>query len=776
MLKSTTPARTERRLFLPRLPFRAPRLWLDLRVLALYALVALALLAPLASNLIPLSAGGGDLIAHLSGITEARDALKEGQFPIRVAPNVLDGARYPYFQFYGNLPFLLPGALAVLHLYPYAAFKLMLGLALCCGAYFLYRSARLLQRGTSASVLAGVVFMSAPYLLTDIFARLAYPETISFCLLPFVLYTSLRSFLDRRSLLLPILFNGIAWSALAFSHNITFLYGSAFLALFFLSFARWNRRYLERLVRVGLGYGVGLILALWYLVPQLTVLSSLVVAVRDSELLQRGLTPFGTLFAPTLFMPYGSGAPNLGLQVGLPITVAAGVVVYFIATRQIARRNLLVVSRVLLFFFIALLMAWDPKETPLQVWWKLLPKLFLHVQFPYRLLMFVVLWGSLLSAYALTSLFRSGIKAAQFVLTLVVLLTIVANFLPALPRPYDTEFTPDLGKGGGTGEYILTDAALIAHSVGNVDDLSIIRAGDMANFVRHGARTSSIIRLADARMVQLPVFYYPNLLAVRVDDRPASYGAIGRYVALSLPAGEHQITVDFIGVQWANILSAIGWIATLLALFTAIAARLTRQIRFTPPQRYARHATAPAIAVVATALLLVPTVILPYERRSAENTANHAQLAQAVATGATNLSDTAPASFSLNVTFGATHASATEPLLTSGEAKAGDFVYVRYLPDNKIVVAFDHSGSKPSESDPITVASSQSNRIEVVMDRLDSLLIVIVNGQRALRLPTPIYPAKRSAITVGENRIGGDIVGPRFSGNATIVHMGMTNG
>src|SRR5215213_433345 len=77
-------------------------------LLLLYLLVILIMLAPLASASMP-DSPAQDLANHVSGIIEARNALAEGQFPIRVAPNQINRERYPIFQFYGNLPYMAGG-------------------------------------------------------------------------------------------------------------------------------------------------------------------------------------------------------------------------------------------------------------------------------------------------------------------------------------------------------------------------------------------------------------------------------------------------------------------------------------------------------------------------------------------------------------------------------------------------------------------------------------------------------------------------------------------
>src|SRR5437588_9219854 len=82
----------------------------SLSLLILYALLALALLFPFRSGKL---AEAGDIINHVAGIIEAKAALLEGQFPLRVAPHQVGGMRYPLFQYYGNFPYPLGGLLSL---------------------------------------------------------------------------------------------------------------------------------------------------------------------------------------------------------------------------------------------------------------------------------------------------------------------------------------------------------------------------------------------------------------------------------------------------------------------------------------------------------------------------------------------------------------------------------------------------------------------------------------------------------------------------------------
>ncbi len=66
-----------------------------LALTALFSLVATGLMAPLASNaFVPALT---DLPPHINAAWQARLALAEGQFPLRVAPLECEGRRYPLF-------------------------------------------------------------------------------------------------------------------------------------------------------------------------------------------------------------------------------------------------------------------------------------------------------------------------------------------------------------------------------------------------------------------------------------------------------------------------------------------------------------------------------------------------------------------------------------------------------------------------------------------------------------------------------------------------------
>jgi hypothetical protein len=660
--------------------------------LLLYTLLAIAMMAPLAPSTLPVT-GAMDVCNHVSGIIEARNALNEGQFPIRVPPLQCDRERYALFQFYGNFPYTLGGAVYRLtNADPYSIWKGIVIASLVAGAFFTYRSGRLLTRQALPAIGAGVVFVTAPYLLTDIHGRTAFPEIVSFGLLPAVFYYAWRSFAGRQWG--TVFAGGVAWCLLALSHNITFLFGSLFLGMFFLSYASWQRRLIGRWTRVGAGYALGWLLAAWYLVPQQMLVPELCTGllwpVRDAG----WLTPLGVLLAPAVVLPVHRNSPyiaqpeHFGLQVGWLILTAVCLAAYGLwqaRGKPLASRPQTV--RLVGLFALALFMAWSPVD-----FWPWLPQLFSYVQFSYRLLMFVVLFGSLLAAAALVQVAQGRMRAAHLAALVLAAGWSSAPYLS--PHRGDKELSvdkeiaePDMGRGGANAVYRPGAACLMATThlhpdvdwvdprsgfaldrteinlfgkhwavfptpmAGDalvlhgtvlpeakaplrltiaVDDVvlatpalpagpfaltlplppapgkqrirvmvhgamieeppepphprpkrtpsyvlsrfamqpgpgrpaapKLVRANETAALMTWGHPTSLRMHIAEPSLVQLPVLWYPHILRVEHNGQSVPAEHLGRWLALELPPGDHEIRVRVVGVGWANGVSTAAWV------------------------------------------------------------------------------------------------------------------------------------------------------------------------------------------------------------------------
>jgi hypothetical protein len=557
-------------------------------VAAFYGLLAVVVMSPLAAQEMP-ATGAMDLGNHVSGVIEAGNALAEGQFPIRVAPNQVDKGRYPIFQFYGNLPYTFGGILYQAGVDPYEAWKLVVWAALVVGAFFLYRCARRLTRQFWPAVVAGAVFLTAPYTLTDLHGRVAFSELISLCLLPIVFFYLSRTFATGRRG--SILLGAVAWSCLALTHNVTFFVASQLFPLFLLLHFRRTRRYFRRLLAVGLSYGLALGLSAWYMAPQLYLLDSLAGGLQFPLHLTDWLTPLGVLLAPRV-MPPVPLPTNLifhpgqfGLQVGWVILAGVFVCGHGWYSRRFGvyadRRN---AGVLLLLFGLTFVLVWSPVD-----FWEYFPPLYQFIQFSYRLLMFVVLFGALLVALALKLYFVRGMRYEHAVACLLGVGAYLGWSLEphrAAPPGYcvaDEIANPNIGRGGANGVYRLSMAACLENMRRDPMPSGFTYARSLEDEVpvevAHGHPVVITLKAHEPRFVKLPVLYYPKVLEVRLNSHRVDYRNLGAWVAVTVPAGEHRLTIGFAGLEWANYLSVAAWSTVLLGLGAVAVAAWRRRFR-----------------------------------------------------------------------------------------------------------------------------------------------------------------------------------------------------
>jgi hypothetical protein len=402
----------------------------------IYGLMAIGLLAPMASNTVVPQPS--DHANHTATIVQARMALEQGQFPLRVAPWEHYGWQYPEFQFYSPFPYTV-GAMVykwVTPDNPFLAYKLLLWASLLLAGYGTYLTALLLTRSRHAAFLAGVLYMSAPYLLINVNARGAFTETIAEGLLPMVLYCSLRCFYSTGfSPWVPA--TGVAWALLALTHNITFVWGGVFLGVLFLSMAVERWRVHSGLWRVGAAFALGCLLSLYFLVPVLLAPAYLnIVHAIGRIAASNWLTPIAALLSPVSLPPEPmfnhATTEHLNPAIGWP--TLAGVAIVLAAWRSPAQMAVLtapharrVCGTLVVLFALAVFMTWSPID-----FWTGLPPVLAIAQFTYRFLTYVALPGALLAGFALVLLFRGAMDLRHTVPAVLLIVSAHSSYLPTL--------------------------------------------------------------------------------------------------------------------------------------------------------------------------------------------------------------------------------------------------------------------------------------------------------------------------------------------------------
>lgn len=124
---------------------------------------------------------------------------------------------------------------------------------------------------------------------------------------------------------------------------------------------------------------------------------------------------------------------------------------------------------------------------------------------------------------------------------------------------------------------------------------------------------------------------------------------------------------------------------------------------------------------------------------------------------------------------------AQEPLLVTGEAGKGDFVFVDYLDAHHVRIGYDHWGVGGFVSEPVLVDYRAVNQVEITTGALRpdeeawaGRVQVRWNDQLVIDRAYPSHPTRLEQITAGRNPLGGSSCGPAFTGTLHAVEFGVT--
>lgn len=200
--------------------------WLHNNPWVLLPFLALFLLWPLIAEGTPRTLDGN---LHLLRIASLDRAVRAGVFLPRWQPEMLLGLGYPTLNYYAPASYYLIEALHLVGLSLLQAYTLTLALTLIAAGFGMYCLAKDTFRGNSwAALVAAVAYMSAPYLLINLYNRGAIAEAGAQALLPWILWSGRRLLTHdepaRYALLLALTLAGIATM-----HTISLLFAPVLL-------------------------------------------------------------------------------------------------------------------------------------------------------------------------------------------------------------------------------------------------------------------------------------------------------------------------------------------------------------------------------------------------------------------------------------------------------------------------------------------------------------------------------------------------------------------
>jgi len=342
------------------------------------------------------------------------------------SPDLAFGHGYPFFVFYpplasysAEIPHLLGADLLQAVKTSFALSLILSGLSMAAFISYINRQYEL--RACPETIgLAAAVYVIAPYRMVDIYVRGSIAECWSFVFFPLILMGCHMLADDKRYK--GLIIGSVSYAALILSHNIMALYFSGILCMYVMAISGIRRRWVWTVALIVLGQG----LSAFFWIPALANMS---LVKTDPATLWATAEDVAShaVYLPQLLSPFwgfGLSCPGpedgMPFAVGWPIVAAVALMPLVAADRKetdAARRLALIMLTFLILttFAMSRLMRWD-----------LVPAIARYIQFPWRMLAFITLFGSVAFFLALHALVRwSDVRLADRRLKAIFFLSVI---------------------------------------------------------------------------------------------------------------------------------------------------------------------------------------------------------------------------------------------------------------------------------------------------------------------------------------------------------------
>ena len=516
---------------------------------------------------------GHDSAAHLTYTYLFDRALKEGQFPVRWIEWVREGHGQPLFNFYQ------PGLFYVVQIFHLVIPSLTLSLKVTIlllwwvGTGFVYLAFR--RTGRLAAAAGALAFAFSPYLLLDVFVRCAYPEFAGITFGAGVFWALDNWLRTTRPIWLPTI--AILAALMAVSHPPTSLILSpVFVAytVYLLLTRRTSIRAGAALLPAGFLAGG---LAAFYLLPAIVELH----LIRSGALTSDGFDYHRHFVAARQWLPigWGFGGSDEGLNDGMSFQLgpaqwlALGMAAVVSAANLLRRSATLRTLELGFWLVVAIGAMFSMSRASVRVW-ELLPPL-AFVQFPWRLLMVVVLATAALSAHLVSMISDRRLQAA-----VVIGLTIVQvqlSYTHLRPGGYITRETMDIdwwewrySKAAQASAFIQDGyyPASLVDVPRNIARYTVIDGTANVTGVLYKGHELDLDVVAKAPValrINSPAF--PGWL-VTIDGHPADPDLASGYPCVTVPAGRHRVRAAFTNTRvraWSNAVTIASGVVALMA-------------------------------------------------------------------------------------------------------------------------------------------------------------------------------------------------------------------
>lgn len=429
-------------------------------------------------------------------------ALRNGQLPVRWVSDLGYGLGYPIFNFYGPLPYYVGGFSYALGVSGLTATKIMFVTGILLSGLTMYAFASSVF-GRMGGLLAGLLYLYAPYHAVQIYVRGAVGEFWALSFFPLVAWGFWQMLYPKRRKL-GVLLGGIGMAGVILSHTILGFTTTIFITLALSGY--WLMRYVRRTLDSSLLTShlllllVGLGLSAFFWLPAIFEIhyTSVALQVGSSANFRDHFVCFGQLWNSS--WGFGGSAPGcidgMSFKLGKLHVILSAASLLYVLTRGKKLRSLVVAvtlaSLVSIFLMLEI-------SRPI---WELIPG-FPYVQYPWRFLSYAIFGLSFVGAGALSWFPNKFIRWTSVTLVIIFILSMndklfIPQYIyekPAKDFESETELTWRVSKT--SDEYLPPEIIkpqgsndIVRETITHAQDVAVDREIDTETYVKSSLSTT----------------------------------------------------------------------------------------------------------------------------------------------------------------------------------------------------------------------------------------------------------------------------------------------
>ncbi len=504
---------------------------------------------------------GHDAVFHFFRTSSIKIAINDGQLIPLLNPNMLGSFGYATNMFYGVLTSYIVTFLSIFIKPIGLCINLLILITIFLSGFFMYKFINELTSNKKVSIIGGILYMTSPYLLFDIYVRMSLGEIACFIFMP-LLFRGLYNIIEKNKEKWYLLTLGA--TGLILSHNI-----STFMAIIFsFIYLLFNLKKVlkkECMKKLILGLFIALLLSLPTILP-------LIEAKMSSNYMV-----FDTSYMKTTGDKMISKSIDLFKSSLITKVTRYYFIIYIMCLLCMIFKNNLykLTKQVLIITGISLLLSLS------FIPWNHLPTILSSIQFPWRFLQISSFFLALLIALLLAK--EKGYKKLKY---LIIIPILIITCIPLINLGIKNKgVNNDLinhnrlkkrgeivrSTGTASAEYLPRNAIykydyLKKHSMkptlleGDIDIKGIKKNGTHLSFDVNSKVDSTI---------ELPYIYYPGYIAKVGKKKVATFEDDNGLLALRIPKGNYKIKVHYRGTM-IMIFSYVTFVITMVVFLYLI--------------------------------------------------------------------------------------------------------------------------------------------------------------------------------------------------------------